>query len=492
MATPQQTASLERLQEELAQKSEEVRVLRQMSSEVNATLNLDEIYEAVLGTMYDLFGFHHSLILLLDDSGETLRVVGSRGYEGPAVGAKVPLGVGVIGTVARRRKMMRVGNLGQTRSYAAAVRSEMALSEQADELGAIPKLPGLPNVEGQIAIPLIIKDTLVGVFAVESAARRVFTERDETLVSVVANLSASAIHNALLYRKQEEYSQSLAERVSERTQELAQRNQELEQTLEELKETQNQLIIKEKMASLGNLVSGVAHEINTPLGVLNSNNDTLSLALKKIGQLLEDRLAQGESWRDDKVRDVLQNMSSLTKFNAMAAERMIKIVMSLRTFARLDRADEDDVDIHEGLESTLTLIHNQLKDRVTVHKDYGDLPLVRCHPSQLNQVYMNLLVNASQAIEGKGEIRLKTYATEDAVAVEITDSGVGIPAENLNRVFDPGFTTKGVKVGSGLGLSIVRRILDDHNGKIEVESKVGEGSMFRVSLPIRPSPEPKA
>ena len=152
--------------------------------------------------------------------------------------------------------------------------------------------------------------------------------------------------------------------------------------------------------------------------------------------------------------------------------------------ARLDRAAEDDVDIHEGLESTLTLIHNQLKDRVAVHKDYGDVPLVRCHPSRLNQVYMNLLVNASQAIEGKGEIHLKTYTSEGSVVVEVTDSGVGIPTGNLDRVFDPGFTTKGVKVGTGLGLSIVRRIVDEHNGKIELESKIGEGATFRLFLPI--------
>ena len=320
----------------------------------------------------------------------------------------------------------------------------------------------------------------------ESAARKVFTERDETLVSVVANLSASAIHNALLYKKQEEYSQSLAEKVEERTEELARRNRELEHTLEELKETQNQLVIQEKMASLGNLVSGVAHEINTPLGVLNSNNDTLSLTVKKIGQLLEDQSAQGDVQQTGKVRDLLQSMSSLAEFNEMAAERMIKIVASLRTFARLDRAAEDEVDIHEGLESTLTLIHNQLKDRVTLHKDYGDVPLVRCHPSRLNQVYMNLLVNAGQAIEGKGEIHLKTYASEGSVVVEVTDSGVGIPTGNLDRVFDPGFTTKGVKVGTGLGLSIVRRIVDEHNGKIEVESKVGEGATFRLFLPISP------
>ncbi len=487
MATPLDKTPLEQLQQELAQKSEEVRVLRQMSSEVNATLNLDEIYAAVLGTMYDLFGFHHSLILLLDDSAETLRVVASRGYKDPALGAKAPVGVGVIGTVARRRKMMRVGNLSQSRSYAAAVRSEMAHSDQADELGAVPELPGLPDAESQIAIPLLIKDTLVGVFAVESAERKVFTERDETLVSVVANLSASAIHNALLYKKQEEYSQSLAEKVKERTQQLAGRNKELEQTLEELKETQDQLVIQEKMASLGNLVAGVAHEINTPLGVLNSNNDTLSLTVKKIRQLLEDWPARGDGKQADRVRELLRSLSSLTEFSGMAAERMIKIVASLRTFARLDRAAEDEVDIHDGLESTLTLIHNQLKDRVTVHKDYGDVPLVRCHPSRLNQVYMNLLVNASQAIEGKGEIHLKTFATEDDVVVEITDTGEGIPQENLGRIFDPGFTTKGVKVGTGLGLSIVRRILDEHDGKIEVESEVGEGSTFRAILPLRPT-----
>jgi signal transduction histidine kinase len=177
----------------------------------------------------------------------------------------------------------------------------------------------------------------------------------------------------------------------------------------------------------------------------------------------------------------------MAEFNAVAAGRMTSIVTSLCAFARLDRAEEDAIDIHEGLESTLTLIDNQLKDRVTVRKDYGEVPLVLCRPRQLNQVYMNLLMNAVQAIAGKGEIRSKTYATENAAVVEITDTGVGIPPENLNRVFDPGYTTKGVQVGIGLGLPIVRRILDEHNGKIEVASEVGKGSIFRISLPIRPA-----
>ena len=248
---------------------------------------------------------------------------------------------------------------------------------------------------------------------------------------------------------------------------------------EERRRMQDQLIMQEKMASLGNLVAGVAHEINTPLGSLNSNSDTMGRMVTALKSSLQD-----DGKHPDKISRFLEELRALADFNKTASQRMIEIVTSLRSFARLDRATEDQVDIHEGLENTLTLIENQLKDRVTVHKDYAATPRVRCYPSQLNQVYMNLLLNASQAIEGKGDIYLKTFATDDAVAIEITDTGVGISAENRSRVFDPGFTTKGVKVGTGLGLSIVQRIIDDHDGKIEVESQVGKGTTVRVFLPL--------
>ena len=253
---------------------------------------------------------------------------------------------------------------------------------------------------------------------------------------------------------------------------------------EERRQMQDQLIMQEKMASLGNLVAGVAHEINTPLGSLNSNSDTMGRMVTALKSSLKDDGKHPRPERANKISRFLEELRALADFNKTASQRMIAIVTSLRSFARLDRATEDQVDIHEGLENTLTLIENQLKDRVTVHKDYAATPRVRCYPSQLNQVYMNLLLNASQAIEGKGDIYLKTFATDDAVAVEITDTGVGIPAENRSRVFDPGFTTKGVKVGTGLGLSIVQRIIDDHNGKIEVESQVGKGTTVRVFLPL--------
>ena len=253
---------------------------------------------------------------------------------------------------------------------------------------------------------------------------------------------------------------------------------------EDRRQMQNQLIMQEKMASLGNLVAGVAHEINTPLGALHSNSDTMGRLVTALGSLLKDDVKHPKPEQANKMRRFLEELRALAGFNKTASRRMIEIVTSLRSFARLDRATEDQVDMHEGLENTLTLIENQLKDRVTVHKDYAATPRVRCYPSQLNQVYMNLLLNASQAIEGKGDIYLKTFATDDAVAIEITDTGVGISAENRSRVFDPGFTTKGVKVGTGLGLSIVQRIIDDHNGKIEVESQVGKGTTVRVFLPL--------
>ena len=326
---------------------------------------------------------------------------------------------------------------------------------------------------------------MVGVFAVESAEQRVFGERDEMLATIVANLAASAIHNALLYRKQEEQSETLAEKVRERTRELAEKNEQLEGTLRRLRDAQSRLVIQEKMASLGNLVAGVAHEINTPLGTLNSNADTLMRTIAKMKSLLGNAAGSQEAEQAEELSSSLGNIHSLAELSRSAAQRITSIVTCLRTFARLDRAETDIVDIHQGLENTLTLLHHQLKDRITVHRNYGDVPLVWCYPSQLNQVFMNLLLNASQAIEGAGDIFLRTYATDDSVVLEIMDTGVGIPEENLSRIFDPGFTTKGVRVGTGLGLPIVDRILQEHQGSIEVESRCGEGTTVRVILPIR-------
>ena len=227
MSEPADATILERLRDELAQKTEEVRILRQVSSRITTTLDPAEIYEIALHTMHDLFGFSHALILLLDEADGALHVAASRGYAETAVGARVEVGVGVIGMVAKRKKMMRVGNLGQQRTYVEAIRREMEDAGQPPESRALPVLPGLPDAESQVAIPLLVGERLVGVFFVESVERRVFSERDETLVEIVANLCASAIHNARLYRREESRRVSLEGAVEERTRELQRTSHEL-------------------------------------------------------------------------------------------------------------------------------------------------------------------------------------------------------------------------------------------------------------------------
>ncbi len=255
-----------------------------------------------------------------------------------------------------------------------------------------------------------------------------------------------------------------------------------ERTLE-LRQKQAQLVQAEKMASLGNLVAGIAHEINTPLGALKSNNDLLVRSLQKIRAVLDRDLSAEARQHPDFLKSMVA-IEDLNRVNQTAMQRIVAIVRSLRSFARLDAAEQDHVDIHEGLDSTLTLVHHQIKSRIRVHKDYGKLPTICCYPNQMNQVFMNVLVNSSQAIEGKGDIYIKTFQEGDKVIVEIRDTGRGIPPEHLERIFDPGFTTKGAGVGTGLGLSIVYQIIEDHHGEIKIESEENKGTTVRIAFPI--------
>jgi signal transduction histidine kinase len=480
------------LVEELAQKSAEIRTLQQVSSDINSTLDLEDIYDIVLRTMDELFGFHHALILLLDGAGENLTVTASRGYEGETLGGKVAVGTGLIGVVAKKRRLMRVSNLGQQRGYIAAIRKQMEDAGRADELGEATPVPGLPNVESQIAIPLMIKDNLIGVFSVESAEQKVYSERDETLVTIVANQAASAIHNARLVRAAEERRRELAEaheslkQLNETLEERVRaRTAELERTNRELRETQAQLVQSAKMASLGTLVAGVAHEINTPIGSISANTDLVRRASQIVKQRLEAENALIEH-ADEKLRLAIETLEKASETELLACERISTIVKSLRNFARLDESEEKQVDLHEGIDSTLILLRHELEKGIEIVKHYGDLPKVLCYPSQLNQVFMNLLTNAVVALKGQGAITITTAREGDEVLLRFADTGTGIPPEDLERIFDPGFTTKGVGVGTGLGLSICYRIVQDHRGTIDVTSDVGKGTEFTVRLPIYP------
>ena len=238
----------------------------------------------------------------------------------------------------------------------------------------------------------------------------------------------------------------------------------------------SQLIQTEKMAALGLLVAGVAHEINTPMGAIHSNNDIMTRAVGKVRKLLEPA-------PDNEVRRLLDILGEVCRNNEIATERIMKIVGSLKNFARLDEAERKKVDIHDGIESTLSLLRHQLKNRIRIVKSFGDIPEIECYPNELNQVFMNILVNAAQAIKHRGEITVKTWREGDRVKIAISDTGVGIPPENLSKVFDPGFTTKGVGLGTGLGLSICYKIIQDHRGTIAAESSK-QGTTFTISIPL--------
>jgi signal transduction histidine kinase len=259
---------------------------------------------------------------------------------------------------------------------------------------------------------------------------------------------------------------------------------ELEMVSLQVREAQAQLVQSEKMASLGQLIAGIAHEINTPIGSINSNNDILIRCVSKMRDFLNCSQCPVEVSQDPEVIKIMGILEDINRNNRIACDRIISIIRSLKNFARLDEGERKRVNIHDGIDSSLVLVHHQLKGRIQVVKDYGELPEIECFPNRLNQVFMNILVNAEQAMPNLGTLTIATRRLGDEIVIKISDTGIGIPKENLQKIFDQGFTTKGVGVGTGLGLSICRNIIEDHHGRIAVESEVGKGTTFTITLPV--------
>ncbi len=257
---------------------------------------------------------------------------------------------------------------------------------------------------------------------------------------------------------------------------LSKTNDDLKAAYNDLQKTQTKLIQNEKMASLGMLVAGVAHEINSPLGAINSNIGNYESIIRKL---------ESKAGNDDEINKITQDLKTLNNMNTLACDRIIKIVRSLKSFARLDEAEYKQADLHEGIDNTIILLNHRIKDKIKIIKGYGDLPRVNCYAEQLNQVFMNLLINAIESIQTEGTIHIKTYHEDKKIYIKIKDNGVGIKKEHIDRIFDPGFTTKGVGVGTGLGLSIVYNIIENHKGNILVESQEGLGTEFTIELPLQ-------
>jgi signal transduction histidine kinase len=320
----------------------------------------------------------------------------------------------------------------------------------------------------------------------------------------VGHLLAQAL-SAERERRQvlEEMNRALEEKVKERTvelcaanQELTERHQELEEAYQELARAQDQLIQSEKLASLGLLVAGVAHELNNPISFIHSNLDFIAEYIERLQGIIAayeaiDIPDGPVRWRVEELRkqarldSILRTLDELIASCRSGTERIKKIVIDLRTFSRTDEVGPMKVDLHEGIDTTLNLLTQEYKDRIAVHLDYGDLPQVECYPGQVNQVFMNLLLNAGQAISGRGDVWIKTSCEADRVTIAIQDNGCGISEKDLAKIFDPFFTTKKVGEGMGLGLSIAYGIIQKHGGGIRATSEVGKGTEFTVELPVR-------
>jgi len=296
----------------------------------------------------------------------------------------------------------------------------------------------------------------------------------------------------------EQLNENLEQRVLERTAELSQRNAEVQQAYDELKKVQAQLLQQDKMASIGQLAAGVAHEINNPMGYIISNLGSLGKYVEKLTAYLDadEKMLSGcdpairqqaaQERQKYKIGHICSDMPNLIAESSDGAERVRQIVQHLKSFSRVDGTEFSNADINEGLESTLSIAWNELKYKVTVNKEYGSLPRVWCNLGQLNQVFLNILVNAAHAIEDHGEIGITTWEENGFVKIAISDTGSGIPPENMTRIFDPFFTTKEVGKGTGLGLSIAYDIVvNKHWGNITVTSELGIGTTFCIELPLK-------
>jgi len=357
------------------------------------------------------------------------------------------------------------------------------------------------GVRGAFGFPVLTEE---GVEAVLEFFSKEAQPPDETLLEIMAKIGTQigiVVERKRAIEELVKYREHLEEMVKERTTELKKANYKIEQSLDELKQAQAKLIQTEKMASIGLLTAGLAHEINNPLNFINIGTAGLEKDLKILLQIMDkyqelEKAPQSTGVLKDiaKLKEkidfeyLMDNIPETLKDIRLGVHRSAEIIKSLTNFSRIDAEDPVMTDIHRGLDATLLLLQSKIKDRVTIIKDYdGSIEGVMCYPSQLNQVFMNIILNAIQAVGDQGTLTITTSKHKNHIDISIKDSGPGISAENIGKIFDPFFTTKDVGDGTGLGLSITHGIIEKHEGKIEVKSEEGVGTEFVITLPISSS-----
>jgi signal transduction histidine kinase len=414
-------------------------------------LSLSEIADRILVALTDTMGVDRAMVMMVDDDGKSLRQMASRGeWDEDALTLEIPSEHPIWKQIWMRREDLSRGDFDDEPD----MESREACRDVFDTL------------EVELLVPILYGVDLLGMIGV---GRKLSGDRlvadDRTLLRTLANQSSIAIENAKAFDEIAQLNETLEARVEERT--------------HELRDTQALLVQSEKMRSLGQLVAGVAHELNNPIGFVHANLQLLDEYVQK----LSDAQARG----DDTTR-IREAIAKLILRSREGTQRVKKIVQDLRTYSRMDQAEIQDVSLHEEIDRNLALMEPRFKTRIRVQKNYGDVPRVRCYAGQLNQVFLNLLMNACDAIEEDGTIQITTRRIPGGVRLEFTDDGPGIPEEIRSRIFDPFFTTKPVGVGTGLGLSLSHGIIERHGGKISVDSEPGRGTTFAIELPLDATP----
>jgi signal transduction histidine kinase len=430
------------------------RAVGEVSAALTGLLDLDEILDRVGRALHDDLQVTSLAIVLWNDDG----------------------GGGTWRYDPRRQAMVATGP-----APAPALRAQLAEAPRAPWL--VPDDAGAPAeavseavaLGGVLVMPLTVGDEVRGAIALgaKRSGRRLSGE-DVAVLRTLADQCAIATQNAISYRDLQELNRDLDEKVRARTTQLEASNAELERAYGELMAAQASLIHSEKLASLGQLVAGVAHEINNPVSFIAGNVEPVKEVLERLRALTREQ-------SDPDVERQLDRLGRMFDIMARGAERTASIVHDLRTFSRVGESSPCATDLREGIDVSLRILRPRWTGRIAVHTDYGDVPPVEAVPGQLNQVFMNVLGNAGDAITGEGNVWITTRADTDTVTVR--DDGPGIPPALQGRIFDPFFTTKPQGKGTGLGLSISHGIVTEHGGTIDVQSVPGAGTTFTIVLP---------
>ena len=429
------------------------RAVREISEAMVSMLSAREIVDRILVALTATMGVERALVLLVDeDAADILRVEALRGdWDDDAEEFSLQPDHPVCRSLWMRRRELARDDFDEE--------PDPEMRELCRDV--------YDTLDVELLVPVLFGVDLLGIIAV---GHKLTTERlgtdERQLLRTLANQSAIAIENARAFDEIAQLNRTLEARVDDRTREL--------------RETQAQLMQSEKMRSLGQLVAGVAHELNNPIGFVHANLALMDDFVDRLTNASED---------PEKRRKARETIEKLLSRSREGTTRVKDIVQNLRDFSRTDQADLQRVSLNHEIDVTLGLMEPRLKGGVTIERDYGELPQVRCFAGQLNQVFMNLLMNACDAVEGNGTIRIRTRPDADGVLLEFEDDGAGMPEEVRQRIFEPFYTTKPVGQGTGLGLSLSHGIVESHGGTMEVRSVAGEGTTFSIRLPLEPPPE---